>query len=331
SGNTSIAVSSLNTSISDQNEMTMTFEDYVRIIVPTIFGVICVLGVFGNSMVIIVVLTDKHMRNTTNILILSLAVADLLFLVCCVPFTAVNYAINVWPFGNFGCKLIQYAKYVTAYASVYTLVIMTISRYIAVVMPLRSLTLLNTRNTLFAILFIWIIILSGNSPIFLQFGELHYEVQNETRSACLNVQELEDPVSGQVFFGFFFVIGYFIPLAAITFLYGRILIRLRCADVPGDCKQSRAENIRMKRSVTKMVSIVVIVFAVCWMPLQIMLFAERFGAFTFTDNKLYTGILFASTCLAYVNSCVNPILYAFLSDSFRQNFKRLLFCKRSSR
>ncbi|CAL1529231.1 unnamed protein product, partial [Lymnaea stagnalis] len=322
-------MSSLNTSMSDQDEMTMTFEDYVRIIVPTIFGVICVLGVFGNSLVIIVVLTDKHMRNTTNILILSLALADLLFLVCCVPFTAVGYALTVWPFGNFGCKLTQYATYVTAYASVYTLVIMTITRYIAVVMPLRSLTLLNTRNTLFAIFFIWIIILSGNSPIFLQFGEFSYEFRNETRSACLNVQELEDPASGQVFFGFFFVIGYFIPLTAITLLYGRIVIQLRCADVPGDCKQSRAENIRMKRSVTKMVVIVVIVFAVCWLPIQIILFAEIFGSYP--KNKLYTGILFASNCLAYLNSCVNPILYAFLSDSFRQSFKRLLCCKRSSR
>jgi len=35
----------------------------------------------------------------------------------------------------------------------------------------------------------------------------------------------------------------------------------------------------------------------------------------------------AANCLSYMNSCVNPILYAFLSQPFRNNFRRLLFCR----
>ena len=65
-------------------------ERLVRIIVPTIFGVIVLLGLLGNLLVILVVVSDKHMRNTTNILILSLAVADLLFIVFCVPLSLIH-------------------------------------------------------------------------------------------------------------------------------------------------------------------------------------------------------------------------------------------------
>lgn len=81
------------------------FEYFVRIIIPIIFGLIALLGFVGNLSVIIVVAANKNMRNTTNILIIGLAAADLVFIVVCVPFTAVIYVIPVWPFGLVCCKV----------------------------------------------------------------------------------------------------------------------------------------------------------------------------------------------------------------------------------
>jgi len=81
------------------------FEYFVRIIIPIIFGLIAVLGLVGNLSVIVVVVANKTMRNTTNILIIGLAAADLVFIVVCVPFTAVIYVIPVWPFGLVWCKV----------------------------------------------------------------------------------------------------------------------------------------------------------------------------------------------------------------------------------
>ena len=69
-------------------------------IVPVTFGIVGVVGIFGNALVILVVVTNAQMRSTTNVLILNLAFADLLFIVFCVPFTATDYAMNgTWPFG----------------------------------------------------------------------------------------------------------------------------------------------------------------------------------------------------------------------------------------
>ena len=51
--------------------------------------------------------TNPQMRNTTNLLILNLAVADLLFITMCVPFTAVDYVIMAWPFGLVWCRTVQ--------------------------------------------------------------------------------------------------------------------------------------------------------------------------------------------------------------------------------
>lgn len=49
------------------------------------------------------------MRSTTNLLIINLAAADILFVIFCVPFTATDYIFPEWPFGDYWCK------YVSAY------------------------------------------------------------------------------------------------------------------------------------------------------------------------------------------------------------------------
>ena len=59
-------------------------------------------------------------------LILNLAVADLLFILVCVPFTAIDYAfISVWFFGELWCILVQYLIMVTVLVSIYTLVLIS--------------------------------------------------------------------------------------------------------------------------------------------------------------------------------------------------------------
>ena len=126
------------TNTSHNNETQRFIEDYsfdrqqvekiVVVVVPIFFGMIGILGLVGNSLVVIVVAANPGMRSTTNILIINLAVADLLFVILCIPFTATDFVLPFWPFGNFWCKMVQYLIIVTAYASVYTLVLMSLDR-----------------------------------------------------------------------------------------------------------------------------------------------------------------------------------------------------------
>jgi len=89
----------------DRTAKMLAYEAVIRVVVPVVFSVIAVLGFVGNLSVIIVVVANLQMRSTTNTLIISLAVADLLFIVICVPFTAVSYVISVWPFGTAWCMV----------------------------------------------------------------------------------------------------------------------------------------------------------------------------------------------------------------------------------
>jgi len=91
-------------------------------VVPVVFCVIAVFGFVGNLAVVAAIVSDHRLRTTTNTIVLSLALADLLFIIVCVPFTALLYSATEWTLGVAWCKLYQYLINVTAYASVYTLV-----------------------------------------------------------------------------------------------------------------------------------------------------------------------------------------------------------------
>ena len=300
----------------------LTFEKYVRITVPIVFGLISVFGLVGNSLVIFVVLGNKQMRSTTNILIVSLAFADLIFIIICVPFTATEYVMPIWPFGDAWCKVVRYAVYVSVYVSIYTLVLMSLDRYLAVVHPVSSLKIRTKDNACIVVAITWVFFLLCHTPLLFQYGHYEYVYYGELRSACTNVKSIEQPEISKMFFASFLGFGYLLPLSLICVLYGLMLRRLLYGVVPGG--GPRTSNSRPRKRVTRLVVIVVVVFAICWLPIQIIFMLQHFG--NYSTSILSAGIQMVANCLAYMNSCVNPVIYTFLSETYRNAFTKLLGC-----
>lgn len=152
------------------NETDNGFLDTIKPMVIICFSLIGITGFLGNTLVIFVVLMNPQMRSTTNMLIINLAIADLLFVIFCVPFTAIDYVAHEWPLGNAWCKIDQYLIIVTAMASIYTLVLMSLDRFLAVVYPISSRSFRNEQNALIAVTVLWILILSIAIPVIFAHG-----------------------------------------------------------------------------------------------------------------------------------------------------------------
>lgn len=69
-----------------------------------LFSTFFVLGLIGNSLVLIGIGLNKGMQTPTNLLIFNLALADILFIIVCIPTTLFSF-FGRWPFAEFGCKL----------------------------------------------------------------------------------------------------------------------------------------------------------------------------------------------------------------------------------
>lgn len=111
---------------------------------------------------------------------------------------------------------------------------------------------------------------------------------------------------------FFALFGLLIPLTIIGILYGLIIHVLR--------KNSKGKQVaKGKKRVTKMVSAVISSFVICWTPMQIYLLYMH-------HDQVKISFAIVAQSLAYISCCVNPILYAFLSEPFRKAFKQFLTC-----
>ncbi|KAH7948701.1 hypothetical protein HPB49_001060 [Dermacentor silvarum] len=289
-------------------------EEVLGIVVPILFGAIAVIGFFGNALVVLVVLCNPQMRSTTNILIINLAMADLLFIVFCVPFTGWDYTLNYWPFGDVWCRVVQYLVIVCAYASIYTLVLMSLDRFLAVVHPITSMSVRTERNAYLAILLTWVVILLACIPALFAHGMI---VLNDSFSSCTFRVDLGYNIAA--FQISFFMSSFVIPLALIFILYVLMLKRLWFGTAPGG--RVSAESVRSKkRNITRDVLALS----------QVVLVLKSVDIYGLPMNPPRIVVQIASQILAYTNSCVNPFLYAFLSDNFRKSFRKVIFCYRKT-
>ncbi|KAI4889299.1 hypothetical protein NFI96_011095 [Prochilodus magdalenae] len=195
------------------------------VLVPVIFGCIFFLGIVGNALVMVVIgrIKSGRSRSTTNIFILNLSIADLSFLLFCVPFQATIYSLPEWIFGAFLCKSVHYFVTVTMLVSIFTLVAMSVDRYVAVVLSKKSPCIRNRRNALLGVWLIWLLSLIFAVPVAQhQVVTDHPDAPNS--SFCWEIWG--ERVARQTYKVTILVIGYLLPLVLITCCYAKVLYHL---------------------------------------------------------------------------------------------------------
>jgi len=148
---------SCNDSIED-NEMfpTVGYPVLVLEFAKIFYGIVFLVGLFGNSLVIYVVLRFSKMRTVTNMYILNLAVADLTFLVG-FPFLIKTVIDKYWSFGRRMCKIYMTTTSVNQFTSSLLLTAMIADRYAAVCYPISSLRCRTPFIAKFICLTVWIV------------------------------------------------------------------------------------------------------------------------------------------------------------------------------
>lgn len=293
----------------------------VRIIQPIVFGVITLIGILGNALVIYVILSRQKMRTVTNLLLLNLAIADLSFVIICPPFTAYQMATNKWPlpglFGQIICKLMHYLLNVTVYVTIYTLVLISMIRYLTIVHNNATMRYRTRKNIMLMVFGIWVLMCGANTPIIIYHG-VHTEYGVD--SPICEVLSFE---AGRAIYTIFFIFAYVIPLIMIAVLSLCILHHIKKQRSVVLSKRKSKTN-KKKKQASQVLILVVVIFAIFWLPIQIYLLLSYYGLIEQTEGVVMSAVLWP--CLAYFNSCVNPIIYNYASQDFRGCFREVICC-----
>ncbi|XP_004705844.1 somatostatin receptor type 5 [Echinops telfairi] len=286
------------------------------VLVPVLYLLVCAVGLGGNALVIYVVLRYANMKTVTNIYILNLAVADVLFMLG-LPFLATQNAVSYWPFGSPLCRLVMTLDGINQFTSIFCLTVMSVDRYLAVVHPIRSAKWRRPRVAKLTSAAVWTFSLLMSLPL-VAFADIQ-----EGWDTC-NLSWPE-PVAlwAAAFIIYTSVLGFFGPLLVICLCYLLIVVEVKAAGARAGCRRRR----RSERKVTRMVVVVVVVFVGCWLPFFIVNIVNL--AFILPEEPASAGVYFFVVILSYANSCANPVLYGFLSDNFRQSFRKVLCLRRA--
>ncbi|XP_043917928.1 alpha-1D adrenergic receptor-like [Protopterus annectens] len=336
----------------DTNSTNLKFAlDAQSIGVGTFLAVLILFAIMGNILVILSVACNRHLQTVTNYFITNLAIADLLLSTTVLPFSASLEVLNVWVFGRIFCNIWAAVDVLCCTASILSLCIISIDRYIGVKYSLKYPTIMTEKKAVIILIVIWL------SSMIISIGPLlgWKEPPPLDEGICSITEE-----PGYALFSSLF--SFYLPMMVILVMYFRIYIvarrttknleagvmternksmevvlRVHCRSVLEEVSASsrtKGHHFRSSLSVrllkfsrekkaAKTLAIVVGVFIVCWFPFFLVL---PLGSF-FPSLKP-TGLLFKVIFwLGYFNSCVNPIIYPCSSKEFKRAFIRLLRCQ----
>lgn len=215
-GDANVTWSNLSWNVSQYNTTIESADINSRQLLTSIIAGVCLgfivcMTIGGNVLVLMAVFVNSHLRSTTNYFIVNLAIADLLLGTTVLPFSASLEVINYWAFGQIFCDIWAAVDVLCCTASIMSLCVISIDRYIGVTRPLQHCTIMSEKRALYIIILVWILSIAISVAPLLGWKE----PPPDDPSVC--------EVTQQVGYVLFSVSGsFYIPLAIILIVYFRV-------------------------------------------------------------------------------------------------------------
>uniref|UniRef100_A0A673CRP0 Trace amine-associated receptor 1 n=1 Tax=Sphaeramia orbicularis TaxID=375764 RepID=A0A673CRP0_9TELE len=284
----------------------------IRITLYVILGILVTLTVFGNFLVIASIAYFKQLHTPTNYLIFSLAVSDLLLgLIVMLP-SMIRCVESCWYFGDVFCKIYMSSDVTLCTASILNLLCISVDRHYAVCQPLIYSRKITVNVVLIMILLSWSVsVMIGFGMVYLELNIWGIEEFFYTHISCVGgcvlfQSGLSSTVSS--------VLSFYIPGIVMLSVYLRIFVVAQ--------GQSRRIHITAKISstgqnkATKTLAVIMGSFLSFWTLFFVCNIVDPFIGYA-TPPELFDTLVW----IGYLNSTVNPLIYAFFYSWFRKAFR----------
>ncbi|XP_032282476.1 putative G-protein coupled receptor 34 [Halichoerus grypus] len=282
------------------------------------YSVIFIVGLVGNIIALYVFLGIHRKRNSIQIYLLNVAIADLL-LIFCLPFR-IMYHINgnQWTLGVILCKVVGTLFYMNMYISIILLGFISLDRYIKINRSIQQRRAVTTKQSVYVCCTVWTVALAG----FLTMITLTLKKGDHNSTVCFHYREKHN-AKGEAIFNYVLVVMFWLIFLLIILSYikiGKNLLRI-------SKRRSKFPNSGKYAKTARNSFIVLIIFTVCFVPYH----AFRFVYISSQLNRpscYWKEIIHKTNEIMLVfssfNSCLDPVMYFLMSSNIRKIMCQLL-------
>ena len=291
---------------------------WIGILEAVILFCIMILAVVGNFLVVAVVYRRRELRRTeTHIFIVNLSLTDIFVALLCMPFSIITAVTQKWIFSNSLCQLNGFLNVFFLLTSILTLTAISIHKYIGVVQPTKK-KIFTRKRTICVVVWVWLqAFVTALTPIL---GWNSYEYI-PGRTQCSVKVPRNNKLSELTNCLFIIVCGFVIPLGIMSFSYLKIFqtVKIHTKRVRSHSFGSEEQSAFLnERRITITLFIILAVFLACWTPFSVLtLYA------TLAGNELPKYFSVAAYWLGFLNSAMNPVIYALRTKEFRQGYRQI--------
>ncbi|KAK1150397.1 5-hydroxytryptamine receptor 4-like isoform X1 [Acipenser oxyrinchus oxyrinchus] len=307
-----------------------------RIALISFFSLVMLMTVLGNLLVMVAVCRDRQLRKIkTNYFIVSLAFRDLLVSVMVMPFGAIELVHQNWIYGETFCLVRTSLDVLLTTASILHLCCISLDRYYAIccqplvysnrMTPLRVSLMLGGCWVIPSVISFLPIMQGWNSIGIDHLIEARKFSGDSNSTMCVFMVNKPYALTCSV-------VAFYIPLGLMVLAYQRIYVTAgarstdqhAAAQAPAPLQTApptSATTACAETKAAKTLGIIMGCFCLCWAPFFITNVVDPFIDYA-VPEKLWAACLW----LGYINSMLNPFLYAFLNKSFRRAFLIILCC-----
>ncbi|XP_073330249.1 trace amine-associated receptor 8a-like [Pagrus major] len=269
-----------------------------------------------NLLVIISISHFKQLHTPTNLLLLSLAVTD--FYVGLFMFFPIMLIDGCWFLGDLICTLYQYLAYIISSASVGTMVLISVDRYVAICHPLHYSSEITQKRVQVCVCLCWICSVIFQSLILKDImkepGRYHSCI-GECILVINYIAGLAD-----------LILSFIVPITVIVILYMRIFVvavsqaRAMRSHIAAVTQSGKVTAKKSEMKAARTLGIVVVVFLICLCPYYCVVLTGQ-------DKLLNASSAAFVICMYNFNSCLNPVIYALFYTWFRKSIKLIVTFK----
>ncbi|NXU11627.1 GPR34 protein, partial [Pardalotus punctatus] len=293
-------------------------ENSLSLALIVFYSIIFVVGLVGNIIALFAFLCIHQKRNSIQVYLLNVAVADLL-LIFCLPFRILYHIINKWIFGRILCKIVGTLFYMNMYISIVLLGLISLDRYIKINKSVKRPKMLTTTRSVQICCTVWAIALTG---FIVVVAPSFFKTEHSNSTLCFHYRSKQnaktEAILNYITVLIFWIVFFLLILSYIKIAKNLLKISRRRANFPNAGKYTKTARNSF---------IVLIIFTICFVPYHMFRFvyitSQLQNTSCYWQEIMHTCnevmLIFSS-----FNSCLDPVMYFLMSRSVRKTVFQLI-------